>query len=390
MSPWSLDPNVIFLNHGSFGACPVPIQRTQSLLRRRMEREPVRFMVRELEGMLDSSRRELSAFLGTAPERLAFVPNATVGVNTALRAFPLSPGDEILVTNHGYNACRNAAFRAAEEKGARVSVASIPFPIASDDDALGAIFRAVTSRTKLALIDHVTSPTALVLPLARIARELGARGVETIVDGAHAPGMVPVAIDEIGAAFYTGNCHKWLCAPKGAGFLAVRDDFANRVNPLVTSHGANDPRTEKPRLHREFDWNGTTDFTPYLCVPEAIRFLGTLGEGGLPGLMRRNHALALQAQEILCGALEQAPPCPASMVGSMASIPLPAHLLPAPVNKIALDPLQDRLFFEHRIDVPINVWPAFPSRVLRVSAQAYNRRDQYEILARALTGAHNA
>ena len=386
---WTLDPVVAFLNHGSFGACPGEVLAAQRRLRERMEREPVLFLDRDLPALADEARSVLAGFVGADPDDVAFVPNATAGVNTVLRSLPLGPGDELLVTDHEYNACRNALDFAAGRAGARVVVARVPFPIGSAAEVLGAILEAVTGRTRLALIDHVTSPTALVLPVARVVRALRECGVEVLVDGAHAPGMLPLDLAGLGAAFFTGNCHKWLCAPKGAAFLWVRRDLQPMVRPLSISHGANSTRTGVSRFRLEADWTGTHDPTPYLCVPGAIRFLSALLPGGWPELIARNHGLALAAREAVCGALGVPPPCPDEMVGSMASVPLPpprdpGASAPEPAPGVHFDPLQDALFRDHGIEVPVMAWPSPPHRLIRVSAQAYNDLTQYRKLADAL------
>ncbi len=244
---WDLDPDIVFLNHGSFGACPRRVLEEQARLRRRLEQEPVRFYVRELEELLDLSRSKLAAFVDADPEGLAFVSNATTGVNTVLASFPFRAGDEVLITNHEYGACANAARYWAQRAGASVNVAAVPFPLQSEAEIIDAVVRAVTPRTRLVLIDHVTSQTGLVLPLAELVAGLEDRGIAVLVDGAHAPGMLDLDIDGLGASFYTGNCHKWLCAPKGAAFLVVREDWRHRVRPLVVSHGASVPdRSAEP------------------------------------------------------------------------------------------------------------------------------------------------
>src|SRR5206468_2857703 len=267
---WTLDSAVAFLNHGSFGACPRPVLEAQQRLRERLERQPVRFFVRDLEPLLDDARSALAAFLGADPEGLVFVTNATTAVNAVLRSLALAPG-----------------------------------------------------------------------------------GIDTLVGGARAPGMLPLDRRALGAAYYAGNCHKWLCAPKGAGFLHVRRERQGGVRPVVISHGANSPRTDRSRLLLEFDWTGSHDPTAYLCVPEAIRFLGGLLPGGWPELMARNRRLALEARCILCDALDAMPPGPQEMVGALAAVPLPDRAdapLPSPLY---VAPLQDVLLERYRIEVPI-------------------------------------
>jgi isopenicillin-N epimerase len=266
-SPWLLDPDISFLNHGAFGACPDPVLEAQRVWRERMEAEPVRFLDRELEVHLDETRSRLGAFLRADPEGIVFVPNATTGVSTVLASLRFEPGDELLASDHEYNASLNALRGAAARDGAIVRIVHIPFPIRDPSQAVEAYLQAVTPRTRLALVSHVTSPTALVMPVTAIVRELDRRGVDTLVDGAHAPGMIDVDLGALGAAYWTGNGHKWLCAPKGSGLLHVRADLRDRMRPLATSHGANSDRVERQRFRLLFDWVGTADPTPYLVVP---------------------------------------------------------------------------------------------------------------------------
>ncbi len=380
---WLLDPDIIFLNHGSFGATPLAVLTRQDEYRTQMEREPVRFMVRELEPLLDSARRTVADFVGAEPEGLAFVPNATAAVNAVLRSLDLDEHDQLLVTNQEYNACRNALDHVAQINGAKVVVAGIPFPIASPEEIVDRILEHVTDRTRLLLIDHITSQTALIQPVERLVRELAGRGIDTLVDGAHAPGMIPLNLRDLGAAYYTGNLHKWLCAPKGAGILYVRENRRASVRPIAISHGANSERTDKSRYHLEFDWTGTFDPSAWLAIPEAIRFIGSLVDGGWLEVMRRNHELALRGRDILARALGIEPPAPDEMLGSMASVPLPDGLTTSAVPDA--DPLQRALLDEFRIEVPVVAWPHAPKRLLRISAQLYNEESEYERLAEALT-----
>ena len=380
---WTLDPDITFLNHGSFGATPRVVLERQTEYRAQMEREPVRFFVRELEPLLDEARGAVAEFLGADAQGLAFVPNATAGVNAVLRSLDLDKHDELLVTNQEYNACRNTLDYVAELSGAKVVVVEIPFPIASSEIAFERVMEKVTDRTRLLLIDHVTSQTALILPVERLVRELQSRGIDTLVDGAHAPGYLPLNLRELGAAFYTGNLHKWPCAPKGAAFLWTRENRRYGVRPVSISHGANSPRTDRSRYLIEFDWTGTFDPSAWLCAPESIRFVGSLVEDGWPEIMRRNRALALRARDLLCETLEIEKPAPDDMLGAMAAVPLPdGDATSAP--SLYGDPLQDWLLFECKIEVPIVPWPAVPKRVLRISAHLHNEWGDYERLAEAL------
>ncbi len=387
-SPFALDPTVTFLNHGSFGATPRVVLAAQDALRARMEAQPVQFLVRDLETLLDESRRALGAFVDAPPDDLVFVPNATHAVNAVLQSLVLSPGDEVVVTNHGYAACTNAARYAAERSGARVVTAEVPFPLRSPGAVLDAITRVMSGRTRLVLVDHVTSPTALVFPVEDIVHVCQRAGVDVLVDGAHAPGMVPLSLRSLGAAFYTGNLHKWVCAPKGAAFLHVHPSQQHRVRPLVISHGASSTRTDRSRLSIEFNWMGTVDPTATLCIPDALRFMGALLPGGWDALYDANHTLALDARAVLCEALGVAEPAPASMIGSMATVPLPAARFRPTRSREPVydDGLQERLWEQHRIEVPVMPWGTPPGLLLRVSAQsAYNDLAQYRKLAEALS-----
>jgi isopenicillin-N epimerase len=372
---WTLDPTITFLNHGAFGATPRVVLEKQNEFRAQMEAEPLRFFVRELEPLLDAARKELAEFIGADIAGLAFVPNATTAVNSVLRSLDFDKFDELLVTTQEYNASRNVLDYVANVNGAKVVVADVPFPMDSPDVVVERVLEKVTDRTRLLLIDHVVSQTAVIFPVERIVRELTDRGIDTLVDGAHAPGSIPLNVHAIGAAYYTGNLHKWVCAPKGAAFLYVRENRRASVRPAVISHGANSPRRDRSRYHLEFDWIGTFDPTPWLCVPEALRFIGSRLPGGWIEVVRRNRELVLRARDLLCDALQVEKPAPDEMLATMAAIPLPDG---------SQDELQDKLLFEHHIEVPVMPWPAPPKRLLRISAALYNTFDEYERLAAAL------
>ncbi len=376
-SHWRLDPAVTYLNHGSFGACPSAVLEVQSALRSEMEREPVDFLSKHLPARLDAARQALAAFLGADPADLAFVSNATAGVNAVLRSLPFESGDELLITNHTYAACRKTAEFVVERTGARVVVANLPFPCGNEEEIVDAVLRGVSPRTRLALLDHVTSPTALILPIARLVRELRTRGVDTLVDGAHAPGMVPLELTHLDAAYYTGNAHKWLCAPKGAAFLHVRRDRQAGLHPNVISHGY------PGGFQAEFDWTGTCDPTPWLCIPEALRHVGGLLPGGWPQVMAANRSLALRARTVLFQTLAIESPCPDSMIGSMAAVPLPPAAAGSPAFALDSQGLHD--WFRAR-QVETWLYP-HPVPLLRLSAQLYNHLDQFEELATLLAGA---
>ena len=386
---WRLDPNVTFLNHGSYGACPTPVLDAQEALRQRMEAEPVRFLSGDLPALLDAARQEIGTFLHADPEGLGFVTNATTGINAVLQSLRFEPGDELVTNDHEYNATINAMRAVATRDGARLVIARIPFPISGPGEALDAILGRVTARTRLVMVSHVTSPTALVLPVQELVAELDRRGIDTLVDGAHAPGMVPVDVDGLGAAYWTANGHKWLCGPKGSAVLWVRADRRERLHPLVVSHGANDPLTIRSRFRAEFDWMGTHDPTACLSLPVAIDWMATSapGGGGWPEVMAANHALAIEGRNLIAASLGIEPPAPDAMLGSMASLPLKAlH------DDAAAEALGRVLEFEDHIQVPIGGWPVRaawkgdgPDRVLlRISAQRYNELEDYNRLAEAL------
>lgn len=400
---WALDPAITFLNHGSFGATPREVLDAQRRWRDRMEAQPVQFLARDLGRLLAETRATLGAFLGADPDDLAFVANATGAVNAVVRSLGFQPGDELLTDDHEYNATINVLRHVAERDGAKVVIARIPFPTVTEDGVVDAFLGAVSDRTRLVLVSHVTSPTALVFPIERLVAALAERGIETLVDGAHAPGMVPLDLDRLGAAWYAGNLHKWVCAPKGSAFLHARRDRQPGIRPNTISHGANSvlgsggEHGGKTRYRAEFDWQGTLDPTPWLAAGDALRYVGALVDGGWPAVMTRNHELTLAALSRLAEVLGVAPETlpPPSMLGSMVALPMPSSgplaMSGAGSSPLDTDPLQRQLLERFRIEVPIGPWPVpaaespDPSRrLIRISSALHNGADDVERLGDAL------
>jgi isopenicillin-N epimerase len=383
---WCLDPSITFLNHGSFGACPRPVLRKQAELREELEREPVSFMKRGFQERVDQARNVLATFLGAEADGLAFVPNATTGANTVLRSLVFASGDEVLVTNHGYNAVNNAVAFACDRARAQVRRVQVPFPIASAEAVTEAILEAVTPKTRLVVVDHITSPTALTLPVETLVARLANAGVDVLVDGAHAPAMLDLNLRALGAAYYVGNAHKWLCAPKGAAFLYVREDRRERIHPLSISHGATAPLGTRSRFQLEMDWTGTHDPTAYLSIPEAIECLGSILPGGWPELRRTVRERTLEARRIVADAIGMALPCPDDMVGFMSTLilPPPEPALTGAAFATYLERQHTMLFEDHRIEVPIFPFPTSPGGHLRLSCHVYNDLDEYRRLADVL------
>jgi isopenicillin-N epimerase len=381
---WALDADAVYLNHGSFGAIPEFILQKQQEYRRMLESHPVRFLIRQAEELYDASRRKAAAFVNSRAEDLVFVQNATTAVNTVFRSLKFEPGDEILITNHIYPACRRLLEFISEQTGAVLIEAWYGFPIESPDVITEAILREVTPRTRIALIDHITSATALIHPVDQIVKELENRGVDVMIDGAHALGSIPVDVQQTGAAYYTANCHKWLCAPKSTAILHVRQDKQKGMVPLVISHAGHraEPFTER------FYWPGTYDPSAAICVGDAIGYMESLLAGGWPALMKRNHNLCIGARNLICGEFGIEKPCPDEMVASMATLPLPTPDVIPQFDYKSTDPFQEMLFREFNIEAPFWFWSQPPRRLTRISAQLYNSIAQYryftEVLKRVL------
>ncbi len=389
---WSLDPGVVYLNHGSFGATPTAVLAAQQGYRDRMEREAVRFFVEYLPGAMDRARAALARFLNADAGSIAPITNATIAIATVLdnlvRRGRLNEGDELLTNAHEYPACQNNLRRAARDARCAVVSAEIPFPCPGPDAVVDSVLAKVTSRTRVVLLSHVTSPTGLVLPVGALVPELHRRGVITIIDGAHAAGMIDgLDLGALAPCFYTSNCHKWICSPKGSAFLHVREDFRDDFRPLVLSNNAESPQPGRDLFRTEFDYQGTADLTALLAIPDALEFMPTLLPGGWPEIIRHNHDLCLRARNVLCQRWGVAPTAPDFMVGSICTLVLPKTakpMLPGDDPASAFPPLQQRLMKRHSIQVPVWSVPGRAERTLRISAQLYNSIEQYGYLAEAV------
>ena len=368
---WALDPDFLTVNHGSFGATPLVVLAEQDRWRRRMEAQPTRFFSSEMRPAIREAAAGLARFLGADARDVAFVPNATTGCNAVLRSLRFQPDDEILYASHIYNAVRNTVIHVAGGWGAKMVVAEIPYPQPDKAAILRNVERAITRRTKLAVFDHITSPSGLVLPIAEMIALCHAAGVPVLIDGAHGPGQVPLDLANLGADWYVGNCHKWLSAPKGSGFLHARPDRRADLHPVTISHGYRDGFTE------EFDWTGTADPTPYLTVPAAIEFFENLGG---TALMERNRRLVAEAAELVARRLDTEVGGPLEMTGSMAMVRLPTTLKPelAESNRVR------QALRKAGADSPVHPLPG--ALWLRLSAYAYNEIADYERLAELLPG----
>ena len=366
---WGLDPDFLTVNHGSYGATPRVVLAEQDRWRRRMEAQPTRFFFLELPTALREAAAALAGFLGAQAEDVAFVPNATTGCNAVLRSMRLQAGDEILHVSHVYNAVRNTIAHVAGQSGATVVVAEVPFPRPQPATILKNIEQAITRRTRIAVIDHITSPTGLVLPIHDIVRICHAAGVPVLVDGAHGAGQVPLDLAALDADWYVGTCHKWLSAPKGCGFLYARSDRRAELHPVTISHGYGQGFTA------EFDWTGTIDPSAYLALPAAIDFFQRLGG---TAFMERNRRLVAEAATLLASRLETEVGSPFEMTGSMATVRLPLSLESTRSEAVVVR----RALQAVGVDSPVH--PTAGGLWLRLSAYAYNEMADYERLATLL------
>jgi len=366
-SDFLLDPDVIFLNHGSFGACPKPVFEQYQAWQLELERQPVEFLGRRYDGLMTTAAESLAHYLGTSAENLVFVPNATVGLNTIARAIDLQPGDEVLTTTHDYGALEMTWRHVAYVTGATIVERAIPLPLQDEDAITEALFTGLSERTKVIFLSHITSPTALILPVRKIAQLARDLGILTVIDGAHVPGQLELNLDELGVDFYSGNLHKWLCAPKGSAFYYARPEHHDLIQPLVVSWGwAEESLVDRTR------WQGTRDIASYLTVPDAIRYQQ---EHDWAQVRRECHELAIYAMHRLCEVTGLPPIAMPRFFAQMIVAPLPGGL--------DYEALKSRLYDEYRIEVPITK-QGISRHFIRVSIQAYNTRADVDALVTAL------
>lgn len=370
-----LDPQVIFLNHGSFGACPREVFEVYQDWQRKLERQPVQFLGSDLDGLLKQARAKLAEYLHTQASDLVFIPNATHGVNIVAHSLHLQPGDEILATNHEYGACKYTLQYYCSRSGATYKEGTITLPVTSSEEIVEQLWEGVTAHTKLIFLSHISSPTSLTFPVEAICRRARQAGILTLVDGAHAPGQMPLDLAALPVDFYTGNCHKWMLSPKGAGFLYASQPVQSLIEPLIVSWGY--PATWSPPKESQFidllQWTGTKDPAAALSVPSAIQFL----EDNHWDVVREDcHHLLTKAMEQICSFTGLAPiyPVGSAYYHQMATIPIP------PVRTLA--ELKSHLLVDYRIEIPTIEWNN--QHFLRCSVQAYNTQSDIDCLVEAL------
>lgn len=380
---WKLNEKTVFLNHGSYGATPTIVLNEQKRWQLLLEKDPVKFFEDIAPKALIESRKAIANLVNCDYEDLALIENATSGVNIILRSLKFEEGDEIIVPNHAYQACRNTIDYVAEKSGAVVVTCDIPFPIQGNQIIIDNIMKCVTENTKLAMIDTVTSPTGLLMPFEELVGLLESKGVNVLLDAAHGIGMIPLDIEKIGASYTTSNCHKWLCAPKGSAFLHVRKDLQSLIHPLTISHGMTAPLGDSTRFRHEFDWTGTRDVSAWCALPFVIDEFSKLVGMNWNEIMTHNRKLVIKGRNIICEKLSIIPPCPENMISSIATIKISSKQVSI-TDLYEIDPLHEKLLEDYNIQVPVWSWPNPQGRYIRISAQIYNNEDEYKYLANIL------
>ncbi len=369
-----LDPDIVFLNHGSYGASPKPVFKVYQNWQLRLERQPVLFLGRELPALMRGSRAALGEYLNAGPDDLVYIPNATHGINIVARSLVLQPGDEILTTDHEYGACDYTWDFLCRKSGARYIHQPIPLSVHSREEIVEQFWQGVTPQTKVIYLSHITSPTALRLPVEEICQRAREAEILTVIDAAHAPGQIPVDLQALGADIVFGNCHKWMLAPKGSAFLYVRREVQELIQPLVVSWGTH-PTPDIATGSRFIDilqWTGTKDPTAALAVPTAIQFMQ---DHDWEEVRRQCHALLRQGIERICDLTGLPPlyPLDSDFYSQMGIAPLP------PSDLVAL---KARLYDEFRVEVPLIEWQN--QYFVRISIQGYNTQSDVDVLVDAL------
>ncbi len=353
-----LRPEIVFLNHGSFGACPKPVFEVYQDWQRELEKEPVEFLGRRFAGLMQEARGSLSEFLGTQRDNLIFVPNATTGLNLVARSLPMQPGDEVLATDQEYGAIDRVWQFICQRRGARYVRQPMTLPVRSEADLVDEFWQGVTGRTRVILLSHITSVTALILPIAQIIERAKSAGLLVVIDGAHAAGQLPLNLDSLSVDFYAGNCHKWMMAPKGAGFLYVHPERQALISPLVISWG--DKSLANSAYIQENEYQGTRDIAAYLSIQAAVSFMKN---HNWRAEQERCHGLVLLARQRMAEITGLQPLCPASEVWFRQML---AHPLP----NLDGEKLHQRLFDEFRVEIPVNEING--EQFIRISVQGYN------------------
>jgi isopenicillin-N epimerase len=371
-SQFLLKDDIVFLNHGSFGACPRPVFEEYQRWQRELEGDPVDFLGRRVQDLMLESKKELAAYLNAPAEQLVFVPNATHGINIVARSLQLEPGDEILTTNHEYGAVNNTWRFNFEKKGVKYINHPMPFPMTTPEEFVDRLWEGVTPRTKVITFSHITSPTALIFPAELICQRAKAEGILTVVDGAHAPGQIDIDLTAMGVDYYTGNCHKWLCAPKGSAFLYAAPGREDELEPLVVSHGWSRPHDEHSKFLDNFSWTGTMDPSAYITVGAAVRFQR---ENNWREVRAACHALASQTRDRINELTGLEPVCPDSTEWF-------SQMFVARLPKATYEKLNQVLWPEFKVEVPMPLWEGEP--LIRISVQAYNTPKDMEHLLGAI------
>jgi isopenicillin-N epimerase len=379
---WSLNPNIVHLNHGSFGGTPQFIIDKQKGYIDQLESEPVDFSVRRWYPIYYENKKAIADFIGTSEHNIYLVPNTTIGINHILHN-QKDTNKQWLTTNHAYGACVHAFHKIGEARDNEIIKVQIPYPLYSEEEILEQIENNLSPKTSLALIDYITSATAIIFPIKKIIDLLHSKGVKVIVDAAHAPGMVDFNLDELDADYFVANCHKWICSPKGSAFVYVNPKLQKDYKPVYYSFYNDWNADEAAHWSNQFIWEGTKDYSAYLCIKDALEYLPSLIEGDWNDIKKHNRNLAIQGAKIIANKLGVELPVPESMLGSIVNIPLWDDKIPQKFFNYYTE-VKNILYDQYKIEVPCILFPQAPKQYVRVSAQLYNSIEEYEYLGDCL------